>query len=137
MMKILLLPNGLTMSQLGSSKSTKPERIFRMMLVRRGVKHALHPRIPGYPRRSADLLVGKTFVFIHGRFWHDPSGRSRTMSTYWRNKVASNHQRDLSTRRQLNRLGYSFITIWCDDLTGDRVRASRAVARLATQPSAS
>ena len=50
------------------SRNTGPERRFRMMLVRAGIRHELHPRIPGIPRRSADFRIGDAFVFVHGRF---------------------------------------------------------------------
>lgn len=133
----VVLPNGIGMAQLGPSKNTKPERIVRMEMVRLGLRFECHPRVPGCPRRSADFRCGDTFVFVHGRFWHDPRSRSTSISSYWRKKVASNHRRDRSTQRILRRAGLKSIVIWDDALSVNRSLALRELRRLAARPSAS
>lgn len=88
-----------------------------MMLIRAGLYFKMHAPIPGLPRRSCDFRVGDTFVFVHGRFWHDPEGRSRRMSAYWRRKVRRNAERDEETRLHLKKLGHSVIVLWDDQFT--------------------
>lgn len=84
------------------------------MLVRAGVKHQMHPRIPGLPRRTADFRVGDIFIFMHGRFWHDPKGPTEQMNLFWRSKVRNNRKRDLSTYRHLYAAEYGVIELWDD-----------------------
>lgn len=96
------------------SKNTSPERAFRMLLVRHQIKHVCHPRIPGIPRRSADFRVGKYFVFVNGRHWHDPSGTTKSMAIFWRRKVLKNHERDQDTYRHLLACDYVPVVLWDD-----------------------
>lgn len=51
------------------SSGTKPERIVRQYLWRRGFRYRLNsPRLPGHP----DLVLRKyrTCIFVNGCFWH-------------------------------------------------------------------
>lgn len=116
------------MARIGPSKWTGPERKFRMMLVRREIAHECHPGIPSYPRRSADFRVGDTWVFIHGRFWHDPWHSTRKMSKYWRDKVKENSERDAETRAFLKQVGWQCVVIWDDQFTAKRMWQAEAIA---------
>lgn len=109
------------MARLGPSKHTRAEREFRMLLVRSGVPHELHPPIPGFPRRSADFLVKGVYVFIHGRFWHDPGHRTRSMSSYWREKVRRNSERDAETLASLDAAGLRYMVLWDDQFRASRM----------------
>lgn len=132
---MIRLPNGIGMAQIGPSKNTRPERRVRMWLVRNGIKHKLHPPIPGIPRRSADFRVGDALLFVHGRFWHDPGAGTRTMSTFWREKILRNAQRDRETRDHLDSTGVRHMTIWEDDDLSELLPA--ALPQLLSPPSAS
>lgn len=114
------------MARLGPSKNTSCERKVRMMLVSAGVRFTLHPEIPGQPRRSADILVGDTYVFVHGRFWHDPDAGTRRMSKFWRDKVARNYERDVETLFHLRQIGKRTIIVWDDWLTPRNMWRARA-----------
>lgn len=103
------------MARIGPSKNTRPERLVRMWLVRRRMSHRLHVPIHGLPRRSADLRVGEVLVFVHGRFWHDRTGPTRTMSAFWRDKVRRNAERDAETLAHLDRIVQQYLVIWDDD----------------------
>jgi DNA mismatch endonuclease (patch repair protein) len=102
------------MAVLGPSRWTLPERRVHLCLVRNRVPHRCHFQIPG-TKRSADFKVGDLLVFVDGRFWHDPMHRTRTMSPYWRDKVARNALRDRETRLICRRLGYRVVRLWDDD----------------------
>lgn len=128
----IILPNGIGMAELGPSKHTKPERMVRMWLVRNKVKFELHWPIPD-SRRSVDILVRDICVFVHGRFWHDPSWRADRMSDYWKNKVTANRKRDRDTIRICKALGLRTLVIWDDRLA----RGLARLARLLELPSAS
>lgn len=120
---LVTLPNGLKMSQIGPSKHTRIERQARMWLVRNRIPHRLHPPIPGHPRRSADIEAGGVYVFLHGRFWHDPSAGTKRMSAFWRKKVRANASRDLTTLQALRRVGAQWTTIWDDQDVASRLES--------------
>lgn len=131
----VVLPNGIGMAQLGPSKNTRGERRIRMWLVRRGVPHRLHPRIPGKPRRSADVLVdGDLYVFVHGRFWHDPGGPSRKLSGRWVSLVARNQARDADTQAHLASNGLRYTVIWDDRLSEGKAELLRLLGERGTGP---
>jgi DNA mismatch endonuclease, patch repair protein len=111
-----ILQNGIGMSQIGPSHNTRPERVVRMCLVKLGVNFECQAKLPHMPRRTADFRVGCTYIFVNGRFWHDPKGKTKQMSKFWRDKVKGNRRRQRQTRRLLRRLGYRTRVIWCDDL---------------------
>lgn len=102
------------MAVLGPSKHTKCERVVRMFLVRRKERHSLHADLPGTPDVYIHRL--RLCVFVDGRFWHDPNGRTKRMSRFWRDKVKKNFMRDRKNRRRLQRLNLRTVTIWDDGL---------------------
>lgn len=128
----------LDMAVIGPSKNTRPERVFRAMLISRRLKFRCHPPIPGMPRRSADFLVNGVYVFIHGRFWHDSSHATRRMSRLWRDKVSKNERRDYETREHLRIHGHTSTVIWDDQFTKTRIwEVKEVISRLLAKPSAS
>lgn len=102
------------MAVLGPPKNTKGERTVRMWLTRNGFKFELHPLVKG--TRRADFLVNDVYLFIDGRFWHDPEHTTKTMSKYWRDKIRKNFERDRDTEAWMNENGKKFIRIWDSDL---------------------
>lgn len=96
-------------------KNTKPERAVRSFLHRAGLRFRLHAKLPGRP----DLVLPKyrTAVFVHGCFWHQHPGcgyatTPANNAAFWRDKFASNKQRDALAKRDLKRLGWQVRVIW-------------------------
>src|SRR5262249_6480031 len=74
-------------------------------------------------------------IFLDGDFWHGyrfPQWE-RTLSPFWRRKIAANRERDRRNFRRLRRLGWRVIRIWQHasraDLDGVVARITAAVGR--------
>lgn len=100
-------------------KDTKPEMIVRRYLHALGYRYGLHNRkLPGSP----DLVLRRlrTVIFIHGCFWHGHEGCKyyrlpQSNVEFWRDKITRNRQRDAFAKAQLEKKGWTVITIWeCD-----------------------
>lgn len=101
----------------GGNKST--ERIFRAMLVSRGIKkwRMNVTELPGKP----DFLFWKKkiAVFIDGCFWHGcPRCYRRPKSSikYWDNKITQNVKRDRRNNQLLKAKGWIVLRIWEHEL---------------------
>ena len=114
------------------SKWTKPERRFRMLLVRSGVKHVCHWPVTG-TRRVSDFKVGRHVVFVDGRFWHDPGRFPKSTRGFWPDKIRRNAERDRDTDRIVRRLGLIPLRVWDDEPEA----WLRALSRLRAPPFAS
>jgi len=98
------------------SRDTKPERIVRSFLHRKGFRFRLHRTdLPGSP----DIVLPKykLIIFVHGCFWHQHSGcvRSTTPKSnteYWIPKLLRNVERDRLNQRRLVEMGWSVVVIW-------------------------
>jgi DNA mismatch endonuclease (patch repair protein) len=103
------------MSRIGS-RDTKPELLVRRTLHALGYRYRLYVRhLPGKP----DLVFAsrKKVVFVHGCYWHGHAcklGRAQSKSNvdFWRNKLASNTDRDRRTTDALAAAGYRVHIIW-------------------------
>jgi DNA mismatch endonuclease (patch repair protein) len=90
------------------STNTTPEIILRKLLWRKGLRYRIAPKhLPGKP----DIVFTKVkvTVFIDGEFWHGKKlspERLSKMSSYWREKIKRNAQRDLENTERLNNLGF-------------------------------
>ncbi|MGM9697371.1 MAG: very short patch repair endonuclease [Prevotella sp.] len=98
------------------SKDTKPELIVRKFLWNRGFRYRLNnPRLPGHP----DIVLKKyrTCIFVNGCFWHGHENCTyysipKTNTTFWRNKIERNKQRDIREQKRLAQMGWHCIIIW-------------------------
>ncbi len=97
------------------SRNTRPEMIVRRAVHSMGYRYRLHQAsLPGTP----DLVfpAARKVIFVSGCFWHMHScGRCRIPvrnRSYWQAKLDRNQRRDRAARRQLNRLGWSVLTVW-------------------------
>ena len=98
------------------SKNTKPEETVRKYLFNQGFRYRKNvSSLPGKP----DIVLPKykTVVFVNGCFWHGhPRCRyfviPKTNTTFWKNKIERNRQRDIEEQRQLAAMGWHCITIW-------------------------
>jgi len=113
-----------------ASKDTSLELKVRRLIHSMGYRYRLHRKeLPGTP----DLVFAgrRKVIFIHGCFWHRHVGckyatTPKTRIRFWQNKFDANVQRDVRTRRQLNRLGWQVLTVWQCDLK----KMDRLVTRL-------
>ena len=96
-------------------RNTKPERVIRSILHRRGFRFRLHRRdLPGKP----DLVFPKhrAVILIHGCFWHGHGCHlfrwPKTREGFWREKISSNMARDRRQFSALRDAGWRVATIW-------------------------
>jgi DNA mismatch endonuclease, patch repair protein len=98
------------------SSNTSSEIVVRKVLHAAGLRFRLHRRdLPGSP----DIVLPKyrSVVFVHGCFWHRHSGcRYKTDPAsnvdFWRQKFASNVQRDRRQQRALRNEGWRVFIVW-------------------------
>ncbi len=128
-------PRGVVSRIMRSNKSsgTLPE-----VLVRRAFREA---GFPGYranwataPGKPDIAYPGRGIaVFVHGCFWHACPTCAKKVpaknSAFWRAKLEKNQNRDMSTREELARLGWSVYVIWECEAKRDASSAIAEVAR--------
>lgn len=112
------------------SKDTKPERLVRSALHRRGLRFRKHVKaLPGKP----DIVFPtvKVAVFIDGDFWHGYRFRTwvHKISPFWQEKIASNRARDARNFRELRRTGWRVVRIWQHEIKADLDACVGRVAR--------
>lgn len=98
------------------SRNTKPEKVVRDALWRKGYRYRLNDRrLPGTP----DLVLPKykAVIFINGCFWHGHKGCTKYVVPksnveFWQAKVARNIERDLKSAQMLDTLAWTVITVW-------------------------
>ncbi len=121
------------------SKDTKPEKIVRSLLHKKGFRFRLHGKgLLGKP----DLVLQKfkTVIFVHGCFWHgckkcDRGTRvPKTNREFWQAKVAENQLRDQRVAYALEAAGWRVVTIWqCETSNIEQLETvlSRMLLRIA------
>lgn len=98
------------------SRDTKPERLLRSALHRKGFRYRLDGRsLPGRP----DLVLTRyrAVVFVHGCFWHRHAGcryaaTPRTRAEFWQQKFDQNVARDRSSYKALLEKGWRVAVVW-------------------------
>lgn len=116
------------MSAIGQ-KDTRPERIIRSELHRRGFRFRLHGRgLPGSP----DLVLPKhrAVIFVHGCFWHFHGCKNsvlpKTRRKFWATKFTQNIERDVRKRAELISMGWRVLTVW-ECAVANEEKAARAL----------
>ena len=96
-------------------RDTRPEMYVRRAVWAEGFRFRLHvKKLPGKP----DMVLPKyrLAVFIHGCFWHHhgcaKDRRPSSNREYWDRKLDGNAARDARHRAELEKLGWSVVTIW-------------------------
>lgn len=97
-------------------KDTKPEMAVRRCLRAHGMGYRKnYAALPGKP----DIVLTKyrTVIFVHGCFWHRHPGCRfatipKTNSEFWDTKFAGTVERDKRKAAELQRLGWTVITLW-------------------------
>ncbi len=114
------------------ARDTGPEIALRGALRRAGLGgYRLHWRkAPGRP----DIAYPgrKVAVFVMGCFWHRcPTCKPvipRTNSEFWARKFALNAERDARKTRELERAGWTVVTVWECEIRGNPDAAAARVA---------
>ena len=95
--------------------NTKPELVIRSALHRQGYRFRLHRKdLPGKP----DLVFPqhRAVLLVHGCFWHGHGCHlfkwPKTREQFWRNKIASNVERDHRQFAALVSMGWRVATVW-------------------------
>lgn len=119
------------------NKDTKPERLVRTALHKRGLRFRKHVRgLPGTP--DVVFTRAKVAVFVDGDYWHGYRFRRWCggLSEFWREKISKNRRRDFHTFRALRAGGWQVIRVWQhsikNDLDGCVRRIEQAVRRRAS-----
>ncbi len=113
------------------NRDTAPEILVRKILHAAGFRFRLYRRdLPGRP----DIVLPRhrKVIFVHGCFWHGhdcPRGkRPTTNMEFWNAKLDKNIARDAAVRAELEKLGWSVLTVWeCE--TKDRVTLTKTLLR--------
>jgi DNA mismatch endonuclease, patch repair protein len=117
-------------------KNTRVEVDFRKALWAKGLKgYRLHAKdLPGRP----DIVYRrqKVAIFIHGCFWHRcPKCKlslPKSNPEFWREKFASNLERDKKNLILLNQTGWTVLTVWeCEIKSNMNTALTEVVTRLA------
>ena len=113
-------------------KDTRPELIVRSLLHEIGFRFRLHRKnLPGTP----DIVLPryKTAIFVHGCFWHQHPGCSKSKRPssnikYWENKLDKNVERDKLKLNELKHIGWRVLLVWeCEtkDLNSLAIKLNR------------
>lgn len=112
------------------SKNTKPEKLLRSELWRRGLRYRIHGQ--GLPGRPDIVFRGpKVAVYVDGCFWHGcPQHYTfpRSRRDYWRSKLRRNVERDQNQTAELEREGWRVIRIWEHEIMDDLQQTADTVA---------
>lgn len=97
-------------------RDSKAELKVRSLLHKLGYRYRLHRTdLPGTP----DIVLPKyrAIVFVHGCFWHQHQGCSRSKlpksnKDFWRGKLEKNVARDKKNRNTLREKGWNVLYVW-------------------------
>ena len=112
-------------------KDTRPERLIRSDLHRRGLRFRKHVKdLPGKP----DIVFpkAKVAVFIDGDFWHGyrfPTWEDK-LSDFWKQKIQRNRERDQKNFRKLRNKGWRVIRIWQHEIDKNREDCIRRITQV-------
>lgn len=125
-----------TMSRIRKT-NTKPELIIRRLTFLRGLRYRKYSAgLPGKP----DLVFVRAMVavFVDGDFWHGwrfEEWEPKLSSTYWKDKIRRNRERDREQTAHLKAAGWMVIRIWEHEVEANADecvdRIERAVRRRA------
>lgn len=97
------------------NKNTKPELWLRKQLHSRGFRYRTNDKkLPGKP----DIVLPRyhAVIFIHGCFWHMHSCPSfktpKTRTKWWMEKLTRNKERDITSQKKLEQMGWKVLTVW-------------------------
>ncbi|MEW6128861.1 MAG: DNA mismatch endonuclease Vsr [Acidobacteriota bacterium] len=115
-------------------RHTKPELLVRSRLHQLGYRFRVQRRdLPGSP----DIVLPKyrTAIFVHGCFWHQHKGCSKSRkptsnNDYWDQKLLENVRRDRRKVAALKKLDWRVILVWeCE--TKDTEKLKKKLEKIA------
>ena len=116
---------------------TGPELAVRKLLRELGFTgYRLHQKdLPGRP--DVAFVGRRKAVMVHGCFWHGHgckvgSREPKSNRDYWLPKIERNRQRDAVHLANLDRLGWSVLTVWECELRDRRALSAKLAAFLRT-----
>lgn len=100
------------------ARNTKPEMRVRHALHAAGLRYRLHAKdLPGKP--DVVFRTRRLALFIHGCFWHQHPDKlchlarmPKSRLEFWGPKLKANRERDIRTKAELERLGWTVLEIW-------------------------
>jgi DNA mismatch endonuclease, patch repair protein len=106
------------------SRDTKPEKVLRSLLHRRGLRFRVCCPPLATSRLTADVVFtrARVAVFIDGCYWHGCPAHYRQPKTnpdYWSAKIARNQERDQGFDEELDQAGWTVIRVWAHEDPGD------------------
>lgn len=101
-------------------KNTKPEIALRKALWARGMRYRLRSRLLGRP----DIVFPGQHIaiFVDGCFWHgcpEHGVRPKSNSEFWKNKLATNAERDRQVNVRLVEHGWAVLRFWEHEILND------------------
>lgn len=101
-------------------KDTKPEKLLRSALHRKGLRYRVGVRPVSDLRRTADVVFPKAriAVFVDGCFWHgcpEHHRPAKQRDRFWREKIQGNRDRDAATNLALREAGWTVVRFWEHD----------------------
>lgn len=106
------------------ASDTKPEKLLRLALWRRGIRYRKNLRsLTGTP--DIVLTRYRIAIFVDGDFWHArghqsaPGEQIGTNVPYWRKKLARNVERDKEVNDALTSEGWLVLRFWETDIKKD------------------
>jgi DNA mismatch endonuclease, patch repair protein len=118
------------------SKDTGPELTVRKMLRDLGFAgYRIHRKeLPGKP--DVAFVGRKKAVMIHGCFWHghdckEGLRKPKSNPDYWLPKIERNRERDAQHLSEMERLGWSMLTVWECELREPAKLAAKLAAFMA------
>jgi DNA mismatch endonuclease (patch repair protein) len=106
------------------------EMVVRRCLTNRGLRYRCNVRsLPGSP----DIVFARqrVAVFVDGDFWHGwrlPAWEHK-LSSFWRDKLRANRERDLRNFRRLRSRGWRVVRIWQHNALGALERSVDRIER--------
>lgn len=112
------------------ARNTKPEIALRTALWSLGLRYRLHYPVSGRP--DIVFLRQRLAVFVDGCFWHGcpkHSVKPKTNSTFWKEKLEKNIERDLKITALLEAQGWRVRRFWEHEIEQDVAKVVEQVMR--------
>ncbi|NGO70638.1 very short patch repair endonuclease [Streptomyces sp. SB3404] len=98
-------------------RDTKPERLLRSALHRKGLRYRVSVRPIADLRRTADVVFtrARVAVFVDGCYWHgcpEHYRPSTKRAAFWQEKISGNQARDAETTAALEEHGWKVLRFW-------------------------
>jgi DNA mismatch endonuclease (patch repair protein) len=114
-------------------RDTKPELTLRRLLREAGYSgYRLQWRVPGRP----DIAYPgrRVAIFVNGCYWHRcphcAPPLPRAHREFWEEKFARNRERDSRKTAELERLGWTVLTVWECQLREEPTRVLRELVQV-------